>query len=73
MHGASGGIKGFVFPYLGQRGRELPLVPVDLPLRAEVVDYPTDFAAMSDETIELLAGRGEKLTRLLLDFYCREL
>jgi hypothetical protein len=25
---------------------------------------------MSDETIELLAGRGEKLTRLLVDFYC---
>jgi hypothetical protein len=25
------------------------------------------------ETIELLAGRGEKLTRLLLDFYCPEL
>jgi hypothetical protein len=49
------------------------LVPIDLPLRQEVVDYPTDFAAMSDETIELLAGRGEKLTRLLLDFYCPEL
>jgi predicted acylesterase/phospholipase RssA/proteasome lid subunit RPN8/RPN11 len=73
LHAASGGIKGFVFPYLGQREHDLPLVPVDLPLRDEVVDYPTDFAAMSDNTIELIAGRGEKLTRLLLDFYCPEL
>jgi NTE family protein len=48
-------------------------VPIDLPLSAEVADYPTDFAAMSEETIELLAARGEKLTRLLLDFYCPEL
>jgi hypothetical protein len=40
--------------------------PVDLPPRAEVVDDTTDFAAMSEETIE-------KLTRLLFDFDCPEL
>jgi NTE family protein len=73
MHRASGALKGFVLPYLGQQEYELPVVPVDLPLRAAVVDYPTDFAAMSEAAIELLAARGEKLTRLLLDFYCPEL
>jgi NTE family protein len=72
-HRASGALKGFVMPYLGQQERELPVVPVDLPLREEVVEYPTDFAAMSAETIELLATRGEKLTRLLLDFCCPHL
>ncbi|MGH2780875.1 MAG: patatin-like phospholipase family protein, partial [Thermoleophilaceae bacterium] len=73
LHAASGELKGFVFPYLGQRDQALPVIPADLPRRDQVVGYPTDFAAMSDETIELLAGRGEKLTRLLLDFYCPEL
>jgi NTE family protein len=73
MHGASGALKGFVMPYLGQQDRALPILPVDLPLRAEVAHYPTDFAAMSEETVELLARRGEKLTRLLIDFYCPEL
>lgn len=73
MHRASGALEGFVMPYLGQQEYELPVVPVDLPLRADVADYPTDFAAMSEETIELLAARGEKLTRVLLDFYCPEL
>ncbi len=73
LYAASGELKGFLFPYLGQSERALPLVPADLPLRDEVVDYPTDFAAMGEETIDLLAARGEKLTRLLLDFYCPEL
>lgn len=73
LYAASGELKGFVFPYLGQRDRALPFIPADLPRRHQVVDYPTDFAAMSDESIELLAARGEKLTRLLLDFYCPEL
>jgi hypothetical protein len=43
-----------MMPYLGQQENELPVVPVDRPLRAEVADYPTDFDAMSEETIELL-------------------
>ena len=73
LYAASGELKGFVFPYLGQSDRALPLIPADLPRRQEVVDYPTDFAAMSEEAVELLAGRGEKLTRLLLDFHCPEL
>jgi integrative and conjugative element protein (TIGR02256 family) len=73
LYAASGELKGFVFPYLGQSDSALPLIPADLPRRAEVIDYPTDFAAMTEETIELLAGRGEKLTRLLVDFYCPEL
>lgn len=73
LYASSGELKGFVFPYLGQRDNALPFVSADLPRREQVVDYPTDFAAMSDETIELLAARGEKLTRLLVDFYCPEL
>jgi NTE family protein len=73
MHRASGALEGFVLPYLGQQEYELPVVPIDLPLRAEVADYPTDFVDMSEETIELLSARGEKLTRLLLDFYCPDL
>jgi NTE family protein len=73
LYAASGQLKGFVFPYLGQFERELPLVPVDLPLRSDVVDYPTDLSAMSATTIELLAARGEKLTRLLVSHYCPEL
>jgi NTE family protein len=40
LHGTSGAVHGFVFPYLGQRERELPMVPIDLPLRQAVVDYP---------------------------------
>jgi NTE family protein len=73
LYAASGELAGFAFPYLGQRDAALPVIPADMPRREEVVDYPTDFAAMSENTIELLAGRGEKLTRLLLDFYCPEL
>jgi NTE family protein len=73
LYAASGELQGFVFPYLGQRDQALPVIPADLTRREQVVDYPTDFAAMSEATIELLAGRGEKLTRLLIDFYCPEL
>jgi NTE family protein len=73
LYAASGELKGFVFPYLGQRDNALPVIPTDLPLREQVVDYPTDFASMTEDTIELLAVRGEGLTRLLLDFHCPEL
>ena len=48
-------------------------MPPDLITRQEIADYPTDFAAMSDETIALLAGRGEQLTRMLIDRWCPEL
>jgi len=66
---AHGQLNGFVMPYLGQRDDRLPHRPSDLIARETVVDYPTDFAAMSEETIALLAGRGEQLTRILLDHW----
>lgn len=66
-------LAGFVMPYLGQLDRSLPWTPVDLISREAVADYPTDFRAMSKEALELLAGRGEQLTRLLIEAYCPEL
>ena len=68
-----GQLTGFVMPYLGQRDKRLPHRPPDLVGREQVVDYPTDFAAMSEETIALLAGRGEQLTRILLHHWLPQL
>ena len=68
-----GKVKGFVFPYLGQRESQLPVVPPDLPSRESVLAFKTDFAAMNGEDIDLIAARGEGLTRLLLDYYCPDL
>lgn len=73
QYAAAGDLAGFVMPYLGNQDRALPVVPADLVRREEVVDYPTDFSAMSAEDIERLALRGEQLTRLLVDHYCPEL
>lgn len=72
-HAAHGELRGFLMPYLGQQDGDLPWEPPDLVRRGDVADYPTDFAAMAPATIELIAGRGEQLTRLLLDAYCPEL
>jgi len=41
--------------------------------RLSVADYPTDLAAMSDNQLALISGRGEQLTHLLLTQYCPEL
>ncbi len=68
-----GELRGFVMPYLGQRESTLPHVPPDLITRDQVAAYPTDFAGMSEEAIALLAGRGEQLTRLLIEHWCPEL
>jgi NTE family protein len=53
-------------PYLGQQDAPLPYQPQDLIPREDVIGYPTDFAAMSDQAIAMLADRGEQLTRLLV-------
>lgn len=71
LHDERGDLRGFVFPYLDQRASQLPVIPPDLPRRHERHRLP-DFAAMDKATIELLAGRGENLTLLLVD-YCPEL
>ncbi len=68
-----GQIKGFVMPYLGQQDTNLKNAPTNFISRSAVVNYPTDFAPMTNEWIEKLAGRGEQLTRNLIDCYLTEL
>ncbi len=70
---ASGKLAGFVMPYLGNRDDVLPVRLPDLVPREDVVDYPTDFAAMTQEDLDRLALRGEQLTRLFIDRWCPEL
>ena len=70
---ASGRLRGFVMPYLGQQDQALPAAPADLVPREEVADYPTDFRAMSADALDTLATRGEQLTVTLLDAYLPEL
>ena len=70
---AAGGLKGFAMPYLGQQDGSLPWKPLPLVPRAEVIGYPTNFAAMSDEWIEKLSARGEQLTRALVSYYLPQL
>lgn len=73
MFKQDGRIKGFILPYLGQQDQALPIKPPDLIRREEVIDYPTNFAAMTQRNITLLTKRGEQLTELLLSTYCPEL
>lgn len=70
---ASGEIKGFLMPYLGQRDSALPVRPADLVSRDQVVDYPTNFNPMSKENIDRISKRGEQLTRCLVETYAPEL
>jgi NTE family protein len=62
-------IEGFALPYLGQQDHKLPWKPPDLVPRREVVDYPTNFAPMTDAWIDRLSLRGEQLTRILVPHY----
>ncbi len=70
---AAGRIERFALPYLDQDDRRLAFAPVDLVTRAEVADYPTNFAAMSSEWIERLSKRGEQLTLAVLREHAPEL
>lgn len=69
----TGELKGFGMIYLGQQDGKLPWAPSDLITREQVKDYPTDFAPMSAGDFNLLAGRGEQLTNLIVDHYLAEL
>ena len=69
----NGELTGFVLPYLGQQDNKLPFCPPDLIPREQVITYPTNFSAMSKETINMLSLRGEQLTRLLVARYTPEL
>jgi NTE family protein len=75
LHGyaSSGELKGFALIYLGQNDASLPIEPPDLIRRDAVRDYPTDFARMPQRDIDLLTGRGEQLTRLLVSRYLPDL
>lgn len=66
---ASGKIDGFIFSHLGQNDSALPYQPAEFITNEQVVGYPTDFKSMSKEDIELISGRGEQLTRLLISHY----
>ena len=66
-------IQGFIHPYLATRDERLPLPLADLVPREAVVHYPTDFARMTPENLQLLATRGEQLTRILIEYYCPQL
>lgn len=70
---ANGRLQGFVMPYLGNRDNVLPVRLPDLVAREDVIDYPTDFSAMSQADIDRLTLRGEQLTRLFVDRWCPEL
>ena len=69
----SGDISGFALTYLGQDDARLPWLPPQLPTRAEVCEYPTDFSPMNVEDIDRLTLRGEFLTRLLISYYLPDL
>ena len=66
---SAGTLNGFLLPHLGQNDAKLPVHPADLISREQVIDYPTDFRAMSQSNLDLLAGRGEQLTRILIEQY----
>ncbi|MCG7986590.1 MAG: patatin-like phospholipase family protein [Candidatus Thiodiazotropha weberae] len=70
---SSGEIQGFLLPYLGQNDSALPCPPKDLVPRDATFDYPTDFDPMSQEDLDMLALRGEQLTRNLIETYYPEL
>lgn len=69
----NGLIKGFAMPYLGQNDELLPYLPADFVHKEQVENYPTNFAAMDEKSIELLGKRGEQLTEILIKTYCKEL
>jgi NTE family protein len=69
----AGQLDGFVLAYLGMRDERLPVPLADLIPRDRVAGYPTDFKAMTQANLDLLALRGEQLVRTLLPSYCPQL
>lgn len=69
QHLADGTLAGFAMSYLGQQDHRLPLAPPDLVPRDAVYGYPTDLSSMTDETIRLLARRGEQLMHATVEAY----
>jgi NTE family protein len=69
----SGELEAFGMIYLGQQDNRLPWSPPDLVRREEVSKYPTDFAPISRNNLELLTKRGEQLTQIIVDRYLSQL
>lgn len=69
QYAKSGALKGFGMVYLGQIDSQLPYEPSDLVRREAVRDYPTNFAAMAQNRLDMLALRGEQLTHIIVDRY----
>ncbi len=69
----AGQLDGFVLAYLGMRDERLPAPLADLVPRDRVAGYPTNFKAMTQAELDLLALRGEQLVRTLLPAYCPQL
>jgi len=67
---ASGHLRGVVHAYLGMPDQRVPVPVADLIPATYVQGYPTDFKAMTDTDMQLIATRGEQLTRALLAHYC---
>lgn len=70
---AGGHIQGFVHAYLGMHDERIPAPVADLVPAASVQNYPTDFKAMTDSDMHLIAMRAEQLTRTLLNCYCPDI
>jgi NTE family protein len=73
QHKDANRIKGFILPYLGQQDGKLPTRPADFVPREAVIDYPTNFGAMPEESLNALFTRGRQLTELLARKYVSEL
>jgi NTE family protein len=69
----SGELEAFGMVYLGQQDDRLPWCPPDLVRREEVSKYPTDFAPISRNNLELLTKRGEQLTQIIVDRYLSQI
>jgi NTE family protein len=70
---ASGRLEGFVHAYLGMPDERVPIPVADLVPLAKIRNYPTDFKAMTGNSLDMIATRGEQLTRMLLARYCPQL
>ena len=65
----TGRIDNFIYIHLGQIDNNISLKPANWVNRDDVIDYPVDFYAMSEENIKRLSGRGETITRALVTQY----
>lgn len=69
MHAKNGDIDSFLYIGLGQQDQLIPFKPGNWVERERVVNYPTDFYAMSEPDISAISNRAEALTRALATQY----